>query len=136
MPNPTQADLFRRFQVHIWQDEWPSSDPNARIWDDAQTGIQVLGGRKTGDKKEHDGSLVWEEWLLPDGSLVEILSDGSGVDEPSSGCSGIYRQDQEAEEREYQTPLASREDDIQFLREAQLEHLVEKVKAAYERGGQ
>src|SRR5215469_8340348 len=126
MTNPTQADLFRRFQVHIWNDEWP--DPDGCIWEDARKTLEVLNAKPTGDTKPHDPKanppLIWVEYLFPDGSLVEALSDGSGIDYPSSDCGAIYRQE-DASQIEEEGPLSASLEDIQFW------HLAEKVRAIY-----
>jgi len=87
--NPTQADLFRNFQSYVWEDESPFYD----LWSDAHKALEVMDAKPTGDKKDHDGTLIWQEYLFPDGSIASILSDGSGVDDPSSDCGGIYAQE-------------------------------------------
>src|SRR5215467_15496055 len=85
----TQAELFRTFQSCIWDIDGPTYE----VWENAIETLEVMGAKPTGDKKEHDGNLTWNEYLFPDGSLAEVLSDGSGVDDPVGECGGIYKQD-------------------------------------------
>jgi len=87
--NPSQAELFRHFQSYVWEDESPFYD----LWNDAHKALEVMGAKPTGDKKDHDGTLIWQEYLFPDGSLAEVLSDGSGVDDPGSDCGALYSQE-------------------------------------------
>jgi len=74
-------DEFSSFMSFVW-DEADSAD--YRKWHDAKEVLRAIGARRTGGSttKKGENPKTWEWWMLPGGTKIKVLGDGSGIQAP------------------------------------------------------
>jgi hypothetical protein len=70
----TQAEIFRDFMRAVWDNAIKDENGNAKYeYRDARSVAQTMGAKVVARVND------WNDWLFPDGSIVEILNDGSDI---------------------------------------------------------
>jgi hypothetical protein len=70
----TQAEIFRDFMRAVWDNAIKDENGNTKYeYSDARSVAQAMGAKVVARVDD------WNDWLFPDGSIVEILNDGSDI---------------------------------------------------------
>ena len=71
----TQAEIFHDFMRAVWDNAIKDENGNTKYneYSDARSVAQAMGAKVVARVDD------WNDWLFPDGSTVEILNDGSDI---------------------------------------------------------
>ena len=71
----TQAEIFQDFMRAVWDNAIKDESGNTKYneYSDARAVAQAMGAKVVARVDD------WNDWLFPDGSIVEILNDGSDI---------------------------------------------------------
>jgi hypothetical protein len=71
----TQADIFYDFMRAVREDAIKDENGNTKYneYSDARSVAETMGAKVVARVDD------WNNWLFPDGSTIEILNDGSGI---------------------------------------------------------
>ena len=71
----TQAEIFQDFMRAVWDNAIKDDNGNTKYneYSDARSIAQAMGAKVVARVDD------WNDWLFPDGSIVEILNDGSDI---------------------------------------------------------
>jgi hypothetical protein len=75
----TQAEIFHDFMRAVWENAIKDESGNTKYneYSDARSVAQTMGAKVVARVDD------WNDWLFPDGSIVEILNDGSDINKAS-----------------------------------------------------